>query len=117
MSIYIRKIKNMNKSKNIVILLYSFGSCIVSENTGILLNDGMDDFSIPERLNYFGIPPNPNNYIAPGKRPLSSMTPTILIDKNGDVQMVIGAAGGTKIITSIAYVNIFKKHLFFINKN
>jgi gamma-glutamyltranspeptidase/glutathione hydrolase/leukotriene-C4 hydrolase len=78
----------------------------MSKRTGILLNSGMDDFGLPGIISYFGIPPNQNNYIAPGKRPLSSMSPTILTDSNGDVKMVIGAAGGTKITTSIAYVRI-----------
>ena len=76
----------------------------MSERTGVLLNSGMDDFGLPDRLNYFGIPSNENNYIAPGKRPLSSMSPTILVDNKGDVKMTIGAAGGTKITTSISYV-------------
>lgn len=76
----------------------------MSERTGILLNSGMDDFGLPSQLSYFRIPPSKNNFIEPGKRPLSSMSPTILVDPNGDVKMIIGAAGGTKIITAIAFV-------------
>ncbi|XP_011495084.1 PREDICTED: gamma-glutamyltranspeptidase 1-like [Ceratosolen solmsi marchali] len=90
-----------------------FGSGIMSKRTGVLLNSGMDDFGFPGIINYFGIPSNQNNYIAPGKRPLSSMSPTILTDSNGDVKMVIGAAGGTKITTSIAYV--IARHLWMGN--
>ncbi|XP_014208314.1 glutathione hydrolase 1 proenzyme [Copidosoma floridanum] len=81
-----------------------FGSGVMSEQTGILMNSAMDDFGLPDRLSYFGLPASENNLIAPGKRPQSSMSPTILVDSNGDVKMAIGAAGGTKITTSIAYV-------------
>lgn len=64
----------------------------------------MDDFSLPYFKNYFGLPGSPNNKMEPGKRSLSSMSPTIITDKNGDVEIVIGASGGTKIVTAIAQV-------------
>lgn len=64
----------------------------------------MDDFSLPYFKNYFGLPGSPNNKLEPGKRSLSSMSPTIITDRNGDVQIVIGASGGTKIVTAIAQV-------------
>lgn len=68
----------------------------------------MDDFSTPGVVNAYGVPASPANYIEPGKRPLSSMCPTIVIDKNGDVKLVIGSAGGTRITSAVAYVNIFR---------
>jgi len=83
---------------------FYFGSGIVSRRTGILLNNGMDDFSIPSRFNYFGMPPSPNNYIAPKKQPLSSMVPSVLLDRHGDVKMIMGAAGGTRITTAVSQV-------------
>ncbi|XP_011171809.1 scoloptoxin SSD14 isoform X2 [Solenopsis invicta] len=83
---------------------FYFGSGIVSKRTGILLNNGMDDFSIPSQYNYFNMPPSPNNYIAPKKQPLSSMVPSVLVDRHGDVKMIMGAAGGTRITTAVSQV-------------
>jgi gamma-glutamyltranspeptidase / glutathione hydrolase / leukotriene-C4 hydrolase len=70
----------------------------------------MDDFSTPGTVNGFGVPASPANYIEPGKRPYSSMAPTIVLNDNNDVQLVIGAAGGTAIPTSIVFVLL--RHLF-----
>ncbi|CAG9864724.1 unnamed protein product [Phyllotreta striolata] len=81
-----------------------FGARFGSETTGIILNNSMDDFSSPGVTNDYGYPPAPANFIAPGKRPLSSMCPSIILDKYGDIFMVVGGAGGSKILSSVAQV-------------
>jgi gamma-glutamyltranspeptidase / glutathione hydrolase len=79
----------------------SFGSGVVVEGAGFLLNDEMDDFSVkPGVPNTYGVTGNEANEIQPGKRMLSSMSPTILL-KNNEVAMVAGTPGGTTIFTSV----------------
>jgi gamma-glutamyltranspeptidase/glutathione hydrolase len=79
-----------------------FGSGITVPGTGIVLNDEMDDFSIaPNQPNAYGlIDTRGANAIAPGKRPLSSMTPTIVL-RDGSLFLVTGSPGGPKIITTV----------------
>ncbi|MCH8839570.1 MAG: gamma-glutamyltransferase [Planctomycetes bacterium] len=80
----------------------SFGSKVIVPGTGIVLNNEMDDFSSqPGVPNVFGLIGAENNAIAPGKRPLSSMSPTIVLDAAGKPMMTVGAAGGPKIITQV----------------
>lgn len=77
-----------------------FGSELVVPETGVIMNNEMNDFSIPGSSNAFGYVPSPSNYAAPGKRPLSSISPTIVEFANGTLYFVVGAAGGSKIITA-----------------
>jgi gamma-glutamyltranspeptidase/glutathione hydrolase len=98
----------MDKHGNAVSLSYTlnweFGSGVVVEGAGFLLNNEMDDFSAkPGVKNKFGLVGNERNAIEPGKRMLSSMTPTILL-KNEKAALVIGTPGGSTIFTSIFQV-------------
>nr|CAH7726908.1 unnamed protein product [Callosobruchus chinensis] len=88
-----------------------WGAYLGSPSTGIILNNEMDDFSSPGFQNLYGLPPSPSNFIQPGRRPISSMSPTIILNRKGDVMMIIGAAGGSKITTSVAQIIV--KHLWY----
>ena len=79
----------------------SYGSGVVSEKYGISLNNEMDDFTTrPGEPNAFGLVQGLGNLVEPGKRPLSSMSPT-LVGKDGRIVMTLGAAGGPRIISSV----------------
>jgi gamma-glutamyltranspeptidase/glutathione hydrolase len=82
-----------------------FGSRLVVPETGVIMNNEMNDFSIPGTTNAFGYIPSPANFIRPGKRPLSSISPVIVEHLNSSTLMdafyvAIGAAGGSRIITA-----------------
>ncbi len=82
----------------------SFGAVVMAPGTGVLMNDEMDDFTIaPDTPNLFGLVQGAANAIAPGKRPLSSMAPSILM-RDGHVAMVVGSPGGSRIITIVLEV-------------
>ena len=83
----------------------SFGSHVTAGSLGFLLNDEMDDLAAKMGVpNMYGLIQGPVNAIAPGKRPLSSMTPTIVLE-DGKLRYVLGSPGGARIITTVA--NIF----------
>ncbi len=82
----------------------SFGSRVTAEGLGFLLNDEMDDFAAKQGVpNMFGLIQGPANAIAPGKRMLSAMAPTIIL-KDGKLFLVLGSPGGPRIITTVANI-------------
>ncbi len=82
----------------------SFGSAVTAEGLGFLLNDEMDDFtSKPGVPNLYGLKQSEANAIGPGKRPLSAMTPTMVVN-HGKLLLVMGSPGGPRIITTVANV-------------
>ena len=82
----------------------SFGLAVTAEGLGFLLNDEMDDFASKQGVpNMYGLIQGPANAIGPGKRPLSAMTPTIVL-KDGKLFLVLGSPGGPTIITTVANV-------------
>ncbi|KAL9652218.1 hypothetical protein ABK040_011878 [Willaertia magna] len=83
---------------------HNFGSKFASPSTGIVFNNQMNDFTVDDKPNEFGILPSYANIILPRKRPQSSMAPTIVLDKDQKVKYVIGASGGPTIISSIIQV-------------
>lgn len=89
----------------------SYGSGIVVDGAGFLLNNEMDDFSSkPGVPNMYGVVGGDANAIAPGKRMLSSMTPTLVFDAQGRIELVLGSPGGPRIITTVLQVLLNRLH-------
>ena len=102
-----------NAVSNTYTLNWDYGSGVVVKGAGFLLNDEMDDFSAkPGVANAFGVVGGDANAIAPGKRMLSSMSPS-LVTRDGKVTLVLGTPGGSRIFTSIFQVlnNLYDYHL------
>ena len=96
--------KDGNAVANTYTINFSYGTGLVAEGTGILLNNEMDDFSAkPGVPNAYGLIGGDANAVEPGKRPLSSMSPTIVL-KDGAPVLVTGSPGGSRIITTVLQV-------------
>jgi gamma-glutamyltranspeptidase/glutathione hydrolase len=94
-----------NVVSNTYTLNLGYGSGVVARGTGVLLNNEMDDFAAKVGVpNAFGLIQKENNAIAPGKRPLSSMTPTIVLGKDGSAWFALGSPGGPTIINTVMQV-------------
>ena len=107
----------VDRNGNAVSVTYTinggFGAQVIAGNTGFFLNDEMDDFTSKVGApNMFGLVQGDNNSIQPGKRPLSSMAPTI-VTKNGKIFMVTGSPGGSRIITITleSILNVIDHHM------
>jgi gamma-glutamyltranspeptidase/glutathione hydrolase len=99
----------VDEKGNVVALTYTlnrlYGSGVTVAGAGFLLNDEMDDFAAkPGTPNSYGLVQGEANAVGPGKRPLSSMSPTIVVDRGGRVVLVTGARGGSRIITAVFQV-------------
>ena len=102
-----------NAVANTFTLNNTFGSGVTVEGLGFLLNDEMDDFASKQGVpNMYGLIQSPANSIAPYKRPLSAMTPTI-VTRNGKLRYVLGSPGGATIITTVAndIISVIDNHL------
>jgi gamma-glutamyltranspeptidase/glutathione hydrolase len=91
-----------------------YGSGVYLTGPGFFMNDEMDDFAAqPGKPNMFGLVQGEQNAIAPGKRMLSAMSPTIVLDPQGKLLLVVGAAGGPRIITATSQVilNVIQNHM------
>lgn len=92
----------------------SYGSAVTVTGAGFLLNDEMDDFATaPGKPNMYGLVQGEANAIAPGKRMLSAMTPSIVVDSSNSLYMVVGTPGGPRIITMVYHVisNVIDHHM------
>jgi gamma-glutamyltranspeptidase/glutathione hydrolase len=92
----------------------SYGSAVTVTAAGFLLNDEMDDFATaPGKPNMYGLVQGEANAIAPGKRMLSAMTPSIVLDSTGTLRMITGTPGGPRIITMVYHIvsNVIDHHM------
>jgi gamma-glutamyltranspeptidase/glutathione hydrolase len=92
----------------------SYGSAVTVTGAGFLLNDEMDDFAtFPGEPNMYGLVQGEANAIAPGKRMLSAMTPSIVLDPQQQLYLVVGTPGGPRIITMVYHVisNVIDHHM------
>ncbi|RIB27465.1 nucleophile aminohydrolase [Gigaspora rosea] len=91
-------------------LNHFWGSQVMDSNTGILFNDQMDDFAIPIPPTIERFWPAPHNFPAPGKKPMSSTSPTIIERPDGRFEMAVGASGGTRIMSAVTQtlLNIYE---------
>ncbi|HUF04125.1 MAG TPA: gamma-glutamyltransferase [Aridibacter sp.] len=97
--------KDGNAVSNSYTINNIFGNAVTAKGTGILLNDEMDDFaSQPGKPNMFGLVQGEKNAIEPGKRPLSSMTPTIVLRPDGSFWFAVGGRGGPRIISALIQI-------------
>ena len=93
-----------NAVSNTYTLNFSYGLGLVAEGTGVLLNNELDDFAAkPSTPNAYGLVGDDANAPGPGKRPLSSMTPTIVL-KDGKPFLITGSPGGSRIITTVLQI-------------
>ena len=91
-----------NAVANTYTLNNSYGSAVVAKGTGIIMNDEMDDFAAkPGTPNLYGLIQGERNAVAPGKRPLSAMTPTFVLRKDGSLWFTVGSPGGPTIINTV----------------
>ncbi|TGZ79661.1 hypothetical protein EX30DRAFT_308574 [Ascodesmis nigricans] len=89
-----------------------WGAMVVDKHTGVIFNNQMDDFSIPNHPNSFDLSPSLYNFIHPGKRPLSSSSPTIISpSSSGPPTLILGASGGSRILTGV-FTTIINKLIF-----
>src|SRR5204862_8312842 len=94
-----------NAVSNTYTLNGGFGSGVVAKGTGVLLNNEMDDFAAkPGVPNMYGLIQGENNSVGPKKRPLSAMTPTFVMRKDGSLWFAVGSPGGPTIINTVLQV-------------
>ena len=91
-----------NAVANTYTLNNSYGSAVVAKGTGLIMNDEMDDFAAkPGTPNFYGLIQGERNAVAPHKRPLSAMTPTFVLRKDGSLWFTVGSPGGPTIINTV----------------